>query len=157
MVTSLPSHGMNPSMDVENENMDDDLYDRKIVVSSLDKWFVKIQWCSGKRSRIFSRTSLPWISIVLPRLCTISQKLWPSVVYCDDYDACTTDGCDDETVCRHTNIDCDDGNPCTINNCDESTGCTYTPFVCAEPDACHTVCCEWWDVLNKKSICHYFD
>ena len=81
----------------------------------------------------------------------IAQSL--SCPSCEDYDACTTDSCDETTgTCRHDPISCDDGNPCTNDVCRSygfapfQRGCFHTNATagtacddgkpCTGPDAC---------------------
>jgi len=63
-------------------------------------------------------------------------------VYCDDYNACTTDGCDPGSGCTITTIPCTDTDLCTVNSCDAETGCYFPPLNCADTDPCTTDSCD---------------
>jgi hypothetical protein len=63
-------------------------------------------------------------------------------ISCDDFDACTTDGCDPATGCFHNAVVCDDGTVCTTDSCNPETGCVHTAISCDDGSLCTTDACD---------------
>ena len=59
-------------------------------------------------------------------------------VDCDDGNICTTDGCNSQTGCIHTNVAllCDDGNPCTVDDFCTDGECTGPDYDCDDGNVC---------------------
>ena len=83
-------------------------------------------------------------------VCGISGCKKPSLVACDDGDACTIgDGCADGACTKGSKKSCDDGNACTDDSCDAKKGCVFgannAPCsdgnVCTLNDACGAGSC----------------
>jgi cysteine-rich repeat protein len=56
--------------------------------------------------------------------CPTGCQVDPSI--CDDGNACTSDSCDENTVCVQEPVNCDDSDFCTDDWCDPVTGCSYS-------------------------------
>lgn len=61
---------------------------------------------------------------------------------CDDGNACTIDGCDEEIGCRHEWLICDDADACTTDRCDTSLGCVHGAVTCNDTNACTSDVCD---------------
>ncbi|MBN2496492.1 MAG: S8 family serine peptidase [Deltaproteobacteria bacterium] len=63
---------------------------------------------------------------------------------CDDFNACTADGCDPSSGCTHDPVpgDCDDGDACTSNDSCADGRCQGEPVICDDGDACTADRCD---------------